>query len=1391
MRTGKDVAVPSLTDEFSTTVATPQGTLRRDAHVDEQRAKRPDGSWAALDDTLVRRSDGALAPAVASEDLVISGGGTGPLATMTTGDGKQLMVGSPFPGALPVPVVSGNSALFRSVAPDTDLEVSATRFGGYTTVLVLHTPEAAANPAVRALSFPTTAKGLELSSGADGSLRASSGGESVFTAPTPQMWSASAPVSSQTATAPSTKAGVLQSAYVTRAADTGAEPQQAGTPSSTDGPGPNATTADIPVSISGDAKGVGAIRLAPSPELLDGAATSYPIYVDPSWSNDARGKSHFTWVQQAYADNAGNFDRTGSAERDRPGVGYQGWEIKKGAERALYEFNLGGYLSTTVINSANLHVTQYVSSDFSCTTKYPVNLYRAAAFDSGVTWNNHTTYEWVDGKNVPGNGGNASCMGTIGVDFSVTAPMRNALANTGVPLAFALVGNEGTGDKMDFKRFDYDAILSAEYDHLPLTPTDPKALPAPRTVNGGESDTCYDAPVSAYRWLTGTGAALTSVVSSYNQAQLTEWVNIWDYAQAGAPSIANGWSGFVPTGSRASYPLATGTLQDGHYYGWQAYGDDGLRRGPATAVCRFAVDTTPPIAAFGTFTDPNTEFPPSGNGQTTNLRLGATGKIPFTASDPNPSGLLTSGLACVRWGYDPQLDPQKSDQICGTPLSVTELTTKPTHWGTNILYAQVFDNAGNISQTVSYSFYVPWAPGPVAFGDTSGDARPDIVVADSAGNLVMHGRAAETGSTSVPPSGTVATAGQAPSGGTWKDLHVTHRGSLDPGTNLDDLFVHRNGGDDLYYYANLQTDPGHFNTAAAVSLTRPNCQGDEQACPDYHQYDTWQYTSQITPIGAPSNVRVPGRDRKNATGFLAVESGNLWYYPVQSGFALGSPNLVSVGGWDNMDLMVPGNTLALDAGANPTTPALWARVRENLAGRTAGDIHQFALTTQTRTDALGEYTVVTDVSASPAAAIGHHFVTGTYPTIGADGDQTGSEQVSGIDRSIPDLWTLDATGTLKVWPGEATGNAVTGIGAEQYRGNTQAPTVQWKLQGNGNANPTNPTVDTDPPIYNATAANLAFSDDTVDGRATKVATFNGNNSTLTTSAPVVDTRQSFTLSTWAKSTGPGGVVASQSTVHASSFILWSQGGTWFFGLANADDNGYPYDYTRITNSTALVQSGVWTQLTASYNASTGQVSLYVNGALAGSGHHAASTSPAPSGNLVLGHYQYNSTPIPTAGNPSFSGSISNFAVYNTPAATAPTTTAVRHASTANCLDVPFGDTNQGVQLYTCNGSSNQQATLNPADASIRLNGKCLDITSGATADGSAVSLWTCATGAYNQTWIPRADGSLYNPTSGRCLDLPFNTTTPGTRLQIWTCNASPAQTWSIPIVHTPALPVNP
>ncbi|MFE4588542.1 ricin-type beta-trefoil lectin domain protein [Streptomyces laurentii] len=1372
--TGKDVPVPELTDEFGTTVVTPEGKLRTERHLEAQRMKGANGGWITLDDTLVTRPDGAVAPKAADSALVISGGGTGPLATMTTEDGQRLSVSSPFPGALPTPVLDGNGALFENVAPDTDLKVTATKWGGYATVVILRSPAAAANPVVRNLVFPTETKGLTLAKDKDGNLTAGDGQGTVFRAPAPLMWSA------KEARRPAARGGKYAdldaAAPAAHAAKTNGAVDGL---SSAEGPGARATVARIPVTsakVTGTAaRAKGAIALAPGTELLDGDATSYPVYIDPDWSRDSRGKQHHAWVMQAWP-GTGNFDRSGSNDQDHPGSGYQGWDTPYGIERALFEFDVNGYYGSTV-NYANLRVNQYISSDWSCTTKYPVNVYRAREFDSSVSWNNHEVREWLDGKDVPGNGTNSACYADIPVDFNVTGAMRDAIRDTSKPLAFVLRGQEGTGNKLGFKRFNYNAVLSAEYDFPPNVPENPHAYPTPRRVVAGDTQACGAVPGNQFGWVTDTHTTLISKVSSPNQGQLTEWAYLWDET-AGA-TAHQGWSGFVGNGTEASYSLPVGTLQNGHAYAWNTHGDDGLLRGPASTDCHFAVDLTPPVMAFGEFTDPRTQYPPAGNGRITELRLGDTGSLPLTASDPSPgAGLRSSGLACVQWGFDPQL--VGAQQSCGSPLNVTGISVKPTHWGTNIVYARVLDEAGNASQTQSYAFYVPWKDGPVAFGDTSGDARPDILVPDTAGNLVAHGRATDGGSTGTRPSGTAATALQAPeptSGRTWKDYRIAHRGSLDPGRNVDDLFVHREpagvgglGGAELFAYDNTLSDPGRFTRGTQHTVDKPDCDpAFATSCAGHHPGVTWQYSSQITPTGPARTTRTPSRKVSDATGLLAVESGKLWFYPVKSNQTLAAPTLVSAtGDWDDKDLMIPGNTLDLGtAGTADTAPALWVR------NRTSGDIFQYRLTTAVRTEPSGlTYTVFTGVTAQPAARIGYGITGSGFPRVGSDGDVT--------DDGVPDFWALDTAGTLHAWAGTASGGAVDGFTGGHVRGTTQAPTAQWRLEGDTTSVPAG---------KDGTAAGIAFAKDTVDGRATDVAVFDDTlKSTVTAPDKVLDPRQSFTISTWAKLDKPDGVIVSQDNAHSSAFMLWADSGYWRFAIARGDDDGWPYDFNSAVNTAGAFKAGVWTQLTATYNATTGAMNLYVNGQLGSSGHHAANTSPAPTGKLVMGRYKYQSRP-----DNWLKGRVANLAVYQ--GYVPPATTSgspVRFAAAPDlCADAPNNNSGNGMhpQLWGCNGSDAQKLSVN-ADGTLTHNGQCVAASANQTAAGTGVIFWQCV-GEGGQQWLPRADGSIYNPQSGRCLDLPWANRDWGTAFQLFDCNGTAAQAWSIPALQSPALPVNP
>jgi chitinase len=100
-----------------------------------------------------------------------------------------------------------------------------------------------------------------------------------------------------------------------------------------------------------------------------------------------------------------------------------------------------------------------------------------------------------------------------------------------------------------------------------------------------------------------------------------------------------------------------------------------------------------------------------------------------------------------------------------------------------------------------------------------------------------------------------------------------------------------------------------------------------------------------------------------------------------------------------------------------------------------------------------------------------------------------------------------------------------------------------------------------------------------------------------------------------------------------------------------------------------------------------------------------------------------------------------------------------------------------VQVYTCNGTSAQQWTVN--GNTLQALGKCMDINGGGTANGTTVDLYDCnGTGA--QVWQHQSNGALYNPQSGRCLDDTNWSATAGTQLQIWDCSGNANQAWTIP-----------
>jgi glucosylceramidase len=115
-----------------------------------------------------------------------------------------------------------------------------------------------------------------------------------------------------------------------------------------------------------------------------------------------------------------------------------------------------------------------------------------------------------------------------------------------------------------------------------------------------------------------------------------------------------------------------------------------------------------------------------------------------------------------------------------------------------------------------------------------------------------------------------------------------------------------------------------------------------------------------------------------------------------------------------------------------------------------------------------------------------------------------------------------------------------------------------------------------------------------------------------------------------------------------------------------------------------------------------------------------------------------------------------------------------------CVDVASANSTNGtqIQLYTCNGSSAQLWTAN-TPGPISALGKCMDVASGGTANGTKVQLYDCnGTGA--QQWQYTSARQLVNTQSNRCLDATGPSSADGTPLQIWDCTGGANQQWTIP-----------
>ncbi|WP_258055999.1 hypothetical protein [Streptomyces sp. Ru62] len=649
--TGEPVQVDALTTETATVRANPSGTVTWTTSLFPQRI-RDHGSWVPADATLQPNSDGTYSPRAAAELLVFSGGGSGPLVTMTSG---KTRLSFSWPQELPTPTVAGATITYPDVLKDVDLRLTADTLGGFSEVIVVKTAAAAADPALATLKLTTQTTGVTVSDDGHDNLQAATpAGQVMFSAPQPLMWD-----SSTSGTTTQARSALT----ATRSAASDAH-----------GPGAGAHIARVGDDVHGST-----LSLTPDRDLLTGSATRYPVYIDPSWNPHyaTGGKQHYIETQQG-CPSAKNYDSTQYGD---PGVGYNSWSGCIGVERSYFQLAIPSAVWGTHIVSATVDVKENYSA--SCSLSSDVKLYLTGSISSSTTWNNKPSLA----KYLATKSFGPACTSQPSGGFSVTSTIAQKAAAKNSSWTFALVNSqESSSDGNYFKRFANNPSMSIEYNHIPTRPSSLTAKFGTHSVGCGTS-TPY--PVVG-KSIATTPPSLNAVISDGDKDALAATYKYW--VNGGTATTTT--SATVASGQNAPKLLSStfmSGLKTGDVVGWNVHSSDGEDTSPTSSSCHFTVDLTAP--------DPPTVKSADGHYPEDTAGITAAGTPgTFTLSTDSATKFL------YRLDVSPPTVNTPASEVIPASGNTAKITLTPTAPGTHTLYVYAVDSAGNTSGQEQYQF---------------------------------------------------------------------------------------------------------------------------------------------------------------------------------------------------------------------------------------------------------------------------------------------------------------------------------------------------------------------------------------------------------------------------------------------------------------------------------------------------------------------------------------------------------------------------------------------------------------------------------------------------------------------------------------------------------------
>ncbi|WP_327289154.1 LamG domain-containing protein [Streptomyces sp. NBC_01198] len=619
---GTRVEVTGDRTEFATTYANPDGyTYTQEQSAVPVRVRAAGGGWTAPDPTLQVRADGTVGPKAAMVDLAFSGGGAAPMVRIGSG---STAIALTWPGALPRPVLDGDSAVYPDVLPGVDLRLTAS-VQGYRELLVVKTP-AAAGEDLKKIDFGVRSSGLRIDQVAGGGLSGvDADGKQVFTAPPAQMWDSrgTGPAAQQAARAARPKAGSGARPEATGAAGSAARQPAAPLPpaSAVDGPAPGAGAADVPLTVSGDA-----LALAPDASLLkqtDPAA--YPLYIDPNIGLASGVPEHTLLRSDGYEDygwaNGTNGEGDGKCGQwgDYPcGPGY--------VQRLYFQFTPGNLKGKQVL-SATFRVTSPWA--FQCSPRQ-TDLVRTNNISSSTTWASRPKeLDWMVDESFSAGRGSTCDPDSPDApiefkdnpaesDENLTPTVRDFAAGKFAKLTLELRAHD-EGDTSAWKRFKNNATLTVNYVGVPVPPTSAGILEgtgvscepnsaAPDVVGDPHPQFTAHPRVASGGSSAGAPAKLRVDFTVQQQLSSGTWSVVTEPIRPMAPDFA-GDNGTVSAPSPITlsegplYRIAASTWS---YEDNQSTHVNSHSTVTTTGWCYFKIDTTAPKAPTVTFNGPYT-----------------------------------------------------------------------------------------------------------------------------------------------------------------------------------------------------------------------------------------------------------------------------------------------------------------------------------------------------------------------------------------------------------------------------------------------------------------------------------------------------------------------------------------------------------------------------------------------------------------------------------------------------------------------------------------------------------------------------------------------------------------------------------------------------------------